>query len=101
MLLPEEREYTHNCFDRCTNFQNAPIPSEELSYTKTKGLPNRIHLKVGAPILITVNDLKYKEDGIVNGARGHIDSFQFDEEGSNLKVIWVVFRDKNVGNKLR
>ena len=39
---------------------------------------------MGAPIIITVNDIKYKEDGIVNGARGYIDSFQFEEENSSL-----------------
>ena len=52
--------------------------------------------------MITVNDIKYKEDGIVNGARGYIDSFQFDEDDSTkLKIVWAVFRDKNVGVRLR
>ena len=52
--------------------------------------------------MITVNDLKYKEDGVVNGARGHIDSFQMEENDSTtIKIIWVVFRDENVGKRLR
>ena len=43
---------------------NAPSPPEDSTYTKTKGLPNKIFLKVGVPILITVYDFKYKEDGV-------------------------------------
>ena len=82
--------------------QNAPIPPQDLPYTKAKGLPNKITLKIGAPIIITVNDMKYKEDGIVNGARGYVDSFQFEDDScTNLKVIWIVFRDKNVGKRLK
>ena len=100
-MLPNESPYIHNCFDKCTNFEKAPIPPEDLSYTKTKGLPYKIILKVGAPILITINDQKYKEDGIVNGARGYVDSFQFEENNDALKAIWVVFRDENVGKRMR
>ena len=49
-----------------------------------------------------MNDLKYKEDGIVNGARGYVDSFQFDDDNDgSLKVIWIVFRDKTVGIRMR
>ena len=87
-LLPNELQYNNDCSDRCTNFETAPKPPQDLSYSKAKGLPNKITLKVGAPILITVNDLKYKEDGIVNGARGFVDSFQFEEESSgNLSPL--------------
>ena len=102
MLIPEEPSFSHQSSDRCTNLQSAPLPPEDITYTKTKGLPGKIILKVGAPILITVNDLKYKEDGIVNGARGYIDSFQMEDgDTSVIKIIWVVFRDKNVGRRLR
>ena len=102
MLIPEEPSYSHQSSDRCTNLQSAPLPPEDITYTKTKGLPGKIILKVGAPILITVNDLKYKEDGIVNGARGYIDSLQMEDgDTSVIKVIWVVFRDKNIGRRLR
>ena len=65
-------------------------------------MPNKILLKVGAPILITVNDLKYKEDGVVNGAIGHIDSFQMEDKNSTtIKIIRVVFRDEKGGKRLR
>ena len=62
MLIPEEPTFIHQSLDRCTNLPNAPLPPEDITYTKTKGLPGKIILKIGAPILITVNDLKYKED---------------------------------------
>ena len=101
-LIPDEPPFVNLSIDKCTNMQNAPLPPEDITYTKTKGLPTKIILKVGAPVLITVNDQKYKEDGIVNGARGHIDSFQLEDGSqSTIKVLWIVFRDLNVGKRLR
>ncbi len=101
-LLPGELEYTNESVDKCTNQPNADPPPESLSYSQTKGLPKKLVLKVGAPILITVNDLKYKDDGVCNGARGFIDSFQLEEGSeSKIKIIWVVFKDEKVGNRLR
>ena len=101
-LLPQEQEYIQESMDKCTNFENAPKPPQDLPDTKARGLPNKITLKEGAPIIITVNDKKYKEDGIVNGARGYVDSFQFEDGNeTKLKIIWVVFRDKNIGNRMR
>ena len=101
-LLPNETEYSNESLDKCTNQPNADPPPDSLSYSQTKGLPKKLLLKVGAPILITVNDLKYKDDGVCNGAKGHIDSFQMEEGNANkIKIIWVVFNDKNVGNRMR
>lgn len=41
---------------------------------KTGNLPTELILKVGAPVVVTTNHskAKYREDGIVNGARGYI-----------------------------
>ena len=90
------------CEDKCTNLLDAPPPPKDINYTSTKGLPSKIQLKVDAPIMITLNDPKFKDDGITNGARGYIDSFQFEEENANqLKAIWVVFKEKTVGQRLR
>ena len=101
-LLPSEDIVSNYCKDKCTNIIDAPLPPENMNYTKARGLPFKLHLKVGAPILITVNDIKYKEDGIVNGAKGYIDSFQFNEDDpEKVKAIWVVFRDETVGRRLR
>ena len=45
---------------------------------------------------------KYKEEGIVNGARGYIDSIQVCKENrTEVEVIWIVFKDKTVGRLLR
>ena len=39
-LIPDEVQYIHDSSDKCTNFEKAPILPEDLSYTKTKGLPH-------------------------------------------------------------
>ena len=101
-LLPNEVAISSTCEDKCTNLLDAPPPPKDINYTSTKGLPSKIQLKVDAPIMITLNDPKFKDDGITNGARGYIDSFQFEEENANqLKAIWVVFKEKTVGQRLR
>ena len=78
-LLQNEPHIICICEDVCTNLPSAPPPPEKLPYTKTKNLPHTITLKVGMPIVITVNDRKYKEDGVSNGAKGYVDSFQFNQ----------------------
>ena len=101
-LLPHEETIRNTCKDKCTNIIDGPLPPEDLSYTKAKGLPFQLQLKVDAPILLTTNDVKYKDDGICNGTKGYIDSFQYDENNPDqLKAIWVVFRDPNVGRRLK
>ena len=55
-LLPDEESITNICEDKCTNILDAPIPPSDMNYTKARGLPSRLQLKVGAPILITVNE---------------------------------------------
>ena len=101
-LLPNERVYSNESVDKCTNQPNADPPPENLSYSQTRGLPRKLLLKVGAPIIITVNDQKYKDDGVCNGTRGYIDSFQMEEDNADvIKIIWVVFSDPKVGNRMR
>ena len=101
-LLPNEPSVSSISEDKCTNLLNAPPPPSSMNYTGAKGLPSELRLKIDAPILITMNDIKYKEDGITNGARGYIDSFQFSEDNPELlKAIWVVFKDENIGQRLR
>ena len=101
-LLPNEVATCSSSEDKCTNLLDAPPPPKDMNYTIAKGLPSNLQLKVDAPILITLNDPKYKDDVITNGARGYIDSFQFDENNQNLlRAIWVVFKDENVGKRLR
>ena len=59
-------------------------------------------IREGAPVMLITNDKKtrYKEDGIVNGATGYIDYIQTAEGNSEIvDIIWVVFKNKDVGNK--
>ena len=64
--------------DKSTNIPNAPKVSEKLPLTRTGQLPTKIMFKEGAPVMITSNHSKskYKNNGIVNGARGYIDSIE-------------------------
>ena len=78
--------------DQSTNVPNAPTLSEKLPLTATGQLPTSIIFKEGAPVMITSNHpkQKYKNNGIVNGARGYIDSIQSKKDNPNIaEVIWV------------
>ena len=103
-LLPDSQEFVCNSRDQSTNISNPPELSNKLNYTMTGNLEKSLKLKVGAPIMITVNNTKakYREDGVCNGARAYIDSFQM-AEGSDIEVryIWVVFKDMKIGQQLR
>ena len=103
-LLPDSPEYICNSRDQSTNVSNPPELNENLNYTDTGNLQKSLRLRVGAPIMVTVNHpkAKYKQDGVCNGARGYIDSFQLDKEDKNqVRYIWVVFKDEEIGQQLR
>ena len=104
LLLPEADSMHEIAPDKCKNLPASDLPPlpENLPYTKRGGLAKDLLLKVGAPIVITVNDRKYKEDGVTNGACGYVDSFQYHENNSNeVEYVWVVFNEKTVGKRLR
>ena len=45
---------------------------------------------------------KYKNNGLVNGARGQVDSVQMSKDDPNVvEVVWVRFCDNKVGQLLR
>ena len=103
-LLIGKKSYTSIALDRCTNLENPPEVPTSLSLTQTGGLEAMLTLKKDAPIVITSNhpQSKYKEDGIVNGARGYVDSIQVSKtDPEKIEVVWVVFREENVGKLLR
>ena len=54
-LLYDNRSYTSNALDRCTNLENPPEISSKLTLTQTSGLETKIILKEDAPIVITSN----------------------------------------------
>ena len=103
-LLPNAPSFICSSRDQSTNLSNPPELPSNLNYTETGNLEKSLRVKVGAPIMLTVNNAKskYREDGICNGARGYIDSFQL-AKGSSTEVenIWVVFKDENIGKQLR
>ena len=58
----------------------------------------------GAPVMITSNhqEKKYKLNGMVNGARGYIDSIQpLKDNPDEPDVVWVRFNDDKIGQLLR
>ena len=72
--------------------------------TQTGGLESKLVLKNEAPVVITSNhpQAKYKEDGVVNGARGYVDSIQISKaDPEKVEVVWVVFKYKSIGKLLR
>ena len=103
-LLPDTDAVLCNSKDNSTNIANPPQLGDDLNYTETGNLQKSLKLKVGAPIMITVNHAKakYREDGVCNGARAYIDSFQKASENSTeIQYIWVVFKNKQIGQQLR
>ena len=94
-LLPDRKAYYSNALDKCTNNSNAPEVSDKLPLTRTGQLQKRIIFKEGAPVMITSNHpkAKYKNNGLVNGARGYIDSVQTTKEDPDLaEVVWGAFQ---------
>ena len=101
-LLPHEKEYTCNSIDRVTNLPVGNTLPDKLreNSSKTGNLQTELKLKVGAPIVITSNHSKqkYREDGIVNGARGFVEAIQVSKENTDkVEVVWIVFNNESVG----
>jgi len=103
-LLPDKREFVFLSKDKISDAKNyMPVP-DTVSYEtgKKKGMVKNLIIREGAPVMLITNDKKtrYKEDGIVNGATGYIDYIQTAEGNSEIvDIIWVVFKNKDVGNK--
>ena len=75
-LLPNEKEYICHSTDRVTNVPSSHEVPKRLKKNlgKTGNLETELVLKIGAPVVITKNHSKqiYKDDGIMNGARGYV-----------------------------
>ena len=104
-LLPTVKEYVCNSVDRVTNLPGRKLPQRlKDNPGKTGNLQTELRLKVGAPVLITSNHSKkkYKEDGIVNGARGFVESIQVSKENpEKVEIVWVVFNKESIGRLYR
>ena len=83
---------------------NGYTASAKANAAKTGNLQTVLKLKVGAPIVVTSNHAKrkYREDGIVNGARGFVQAIQVAKDNpDNVDVVWVVFNSEKVGKLYR
>ena len=105
-LLPDVKEYSCNSVDRVTNLPSGHKVPERMKTNpgKTGNLESELKLKVGAPIVITSNHSKqkYREDGIVNGARGYVQSIMVSKEDQEkVDIIWVVFNRETIGRLYR
>ena len=103
-LLPNEKEYSLSSTDVSTNRKNVPAISKNLPHTQTGQLESKVVIKKGAPVMITSNhrEQRYKNNGIVNGSRGYIDSIQVAKDNPDqVEVIWICFNDENTGQLLR
>ena len=103
-LLPDEQEYSCDSIDRVTNLPSGNELPKDLKGNpgKTGNLQSELKLKVGAPVAITSNHhkQKYREDGIMNGARGFVQAIQVSKENTEkVEVIWVVFKNENIGKQ--
>ena len=103
-LLPDKPKFYANAIDKSTNNPRAPEVHEKIPLTRTGQLQKRIIFKEDAPVMITSNSskVKYKTNGIVNGARGKIDSIQpSDTDPEAAEVVWIRFNDDKIGQLLR
>ena len=105
-LLPNEKEYFCNSVDRFVNLPGkAKIPERmQDNPGNTGNLQKELRLKVGAPVVITTNHpkQKYKDDGIMNGARGFVQFIQVSKDNpEKVDIIWVVFHRESIGRRYR
>ena len=102
-LLPSGKEYSCSSVDRVINLPNCPslTDKDQLNLNKTGNLPTMLKIKIGAPVVITSNHpkAKYKEDVIVNGARGYVQAVQTSDK--RVEIIWVVFNNEKIGKLYR
>ena len=105
-LLPEEKEFVCDSKDRVVNLpddNDLPV-SLKRNAGRTGNLQTRLKLKVGAPVVITANNTKrkYREDGLVNGARGYVQAIQVSKDDpEKVEVVWVVFNNEDIGKLYR
>ena len=105
-LLPNVKEYSCYSTDRVTNLPGGPRLSckDRENPNKTGNLPDVLKIKVNAPVVITSNHrkAKFREDGLVNGARGYIQAIQVNRDSPDqVEIIWVIFNNEEIGRRYR
>ena len=105
-LLPNTKEFVCDSVDRVVNLpNNFNITEKEIKdLDKMGSLPRKLILKAGAPIVVTSNHAKgkYRDDGIMNGARGYVQAIQMSKDKrEDVEAVWVVFNNENIGKLYR
>ena len=95
-LIPNEKLYSCNSIDHVMNVPEKIKISKKLKENpgRTGNLLSELKVKVEAPVIITSNHTKrkYREDGIMNGARGYVQAIQVSKKDpEQVEIIWVVF----------
>ena len=107
LLKPYREKYFESVStDKVTtpSLKNPPPLDPKLPLTQTGQLEQSLLFCKGAPVMVTSNHdvKKYKNNGIVNGARGFIDSIQPSKDNPKVpEVVWVRFNDDKTGQLLR
>ena len=105
LLKPYIEKYFESVsVDEATNLKKPPPLDPKLPLTQTGQLETSLLFCKGAPVMVTSNHSvkKYKNNGIVNGVRGFIDSIQPSKDDPKVpEVVWVRFNDDETGQLLR
>ena len=105
-LLPSHKykHYTNFSDDNPTNLKNPPPLDPNLPLTQTGQLEQRVLFCQGAPVMMTSNHpvKRHKNNGLVNGARGYIDSIKASKDDPDVpEIIFVRFNDDITGQMFR
>ena len=103
-LLSKEKSYYATAMDRVTNFKQRSNFKQKVSENCASQLSLNLVLKKNAPVILTCNHplLRYRDDGLNNGARGYVDSIQSKPDNPDMaEIVWVVFNDRSIGKTLR
>lgn len=106
-LLPQEKYKYYTNFSKDTHtssLKNPPPLDPNLPLTETGQLEQRVLFCQGAPVMMTSNHQvkRHKNNGLVNGARGYIDSIKpYKDEPDVPEIIFVRFNDDTTGQLFR
>ena len=105
-LLRNDKDYSCDSVDLITNLPNGPKLTEKIKEnpSNTGNLPDILRIKVNAPVVLTSNHRKgkYRDDGIMNGARGYVVAIQVNKKNPDkVEIIWVVFHNEEIGKLYR
>ena len=83
-LHPNKKLYLCNSIDHIMNIRETVGLSKKLNGNpgKTGNLLCELKLKIGYPVVVTTNHpkSKYREDGIMNGARGFVQNVRVSKD---------------------